>query len=113
MAWADLADNQCISFNNLQDAVNNGVFTAIAGIPASDFQITKADAASEIVIPNPNYPPYANKASNQLVTKEDLYVTGNFVLSGAYGMYFTNVYGDGTGIPSFSFPAIYEPVICA
>lgn len=104
MSWSGLADNQCISFNNLQDAVNNGVFTAIAGIPASDFQITKADAQSEIVIPNPDYPPYALKQNNQLLVKSDIYATGNVTLSPQYGMYFQSIDAYGTGFPSFSYP---------
>jgi hypothetical protein len=102
MAWADLSDNQCISFNNLQDAVNNGIFTAIAGIPASDFQITKADAASEIVITNPNYPGYANKSAQFLLVKSDIYNLGVVELVPSYGIYFTNI--TATGFPSFSYP---------
>jgi hypothetical protein len=102
MSWASLADNQCISFNNLQDAVDNGIFAAIAGIPVSDFQITKADAQAEIVIPNPEYPPYALKINNQLLVKSDLYNTGTVTLSPQYGMYFSLI--SGSGFPSFSYP---------
>jgi hypothetical protein len=102
MAWADLAYNQTISFNNLQDAVNNGIFTAIAAIPASDFQITKADASSEIVITNPNYPGFANKSAQFLLVKSDIYNLGNVSLSAQYGMYFTSI--TATGFPSFSYP---------
>lgn len=105
MSWSGLADNQCISFNNLQDAVDNGIFTPIAGIPASDFQITKSDAASEIVIPNPNYPSYAAKADNQLLVKSDIYVLGDVTLSPQYGMYFTGI--TCTGFPSFSYPVTH------
>lgn len=102
MSWASLGINQCISYNNLQDAVNNGIFTAIAGIPASTQQITKSVASSEIIIPNPNYPTYTGKASNQLLVKGDLYSVGSFILDAAYGMSFTSM--TGTNLPSFSYP---------
>ena len=102
MSWASLANNQCISFNNLQDAVNNGIFTAIASIPVSGQQITKAAATSDIIIPNPYYPPYSNKTNNQLLVKSDIYATGNVTLSPQYGMYFTGI--SGTGFPTFSYP---------
>lgn len=71
MSWAGLASNQCISFNNLQDAVTTGVFTLKNTIPASTEQITKADADFYVFI-NTAYGPYAAKASNQLVVKSDL-----------------------------------------
>jgi hypothetical protein len=71
MSWASLANNRTVSFNNLQNAVNNGVFTAKTSIPASNEQITKADANTYVNI-NTSYSPYAAKASNQLVVKSDL-----------------------------------------
>lgn len=71
MSWAALANNQCISLNNLQNAVNTGVFTLKNAIPSSSKQITKADAFFYVNI-DAAYPPYANKASNQLVVKSDL-----------------------------------------
>jgi hypothetical protein len=71
MSWASLANNQCVSFNNLQNAVNTGVFTLKNSIPASSEQITKADADYYVNI-NTSYGPYAAKASNQLVVKSDL-----------------------------------------
>lgn len=71
MSWAGLASNQTVSFNNLQDAVNTAVFTAITTIPVSSEQITKADAAAYVNI-DTAYAPYAAKASNQLVVKSDL-----------------------------------------
>lgn len=71
MGWASLASNQTVSFNNLQDAVNNGVFTAKTSIPATNEQITKADADTYVNI-NTSYGPYAAKSSNQLVVKSDL-----------------------------------------
>jgi hypothetical protein len=50
MAWIDVANNQTVSFNNLQSAVNNGVFTAKTSIPASNEQITKANADTYVNI---------------------------------------------------------------
>jgi hypothetical protein len=71
MAYNDLAQNQTISFNNLQSGVTQGVFTAKTGIPVSTEQVTKADADTYVNI-NTSLPSYAAKTSNQLVTKEDL-----------------------------------------
>jgi len=71
MSWAALANNQCISFNNLQNAVTTGVFTLKNTIPVSTEQITKSDADFYVFI-NTAYSPYAAKASNQLVVKSDL-----------------------------------------
>ena len=71
MSWAGIANNQCISFNNLQDAVTTGVFVLKAAIPVSLEQITKTDADTYVYI-NTAYGPYAAKASNQLVVKSDL-----------------------------------------
>ena len=71
MSWAGLANNQCISFNNLQNAVTTGVFVLKNTIPVSLEQITKADADFYVFI-NTAYSPYAAKASNQLVVKSNL-----------------------------------------
>jgi hypothetical protein len=71
MSWAGIASNQCISFNNLQDAVTTGVFVLKNTIPASTEQITKADADYYVYI-DTAFGPYASKASNQLVVKSNL-----------------------------------------
>lgn len=71
MSWAGLAYNQTVSFNNLQDAVNNGVFMLKSTIPSSTKQITKAEANTYVYI-DTSYAPYAAKASNQLVVKSNL-----------------------------------------
>lgn len=71
MSWASIANNQCISFNNLQDAVTTNVFVIKAAIPVSLEQITKTDADTYVYI-DTAYGPYAAKASNQLVVKSDL-----------------------------------------
>lgn len=71
MAYSDLNQNQTVTFNNLQSGVSQGVFTAKTTIPTSTKQITKAEANTYINI-NTSLPSYASKASNQLVTKQDL-----------------------------------------
>jgi photosystem II stability/assembly factor-like uncharacterized protein len=71
MAYSDLEFNQTISFNNLQSGVTQGFFTAKTTIPSSLKQITKTEANTYVNI-NTSLPTYAAKASNQLVTKEDL-----------------------------------------
>jgi hypothetical protein len=71
MSWAGLANNQTISFNNLQNAVTTGVFSQKASIPVSTEQITKDDANIYVNI-NTSFAPYAAKASNQLVVKSNL-----------------------------------------
>jgi len=80
MPWNDLANNQTISFNNLQNAVNNGIFSAKTSIPVSTEQITKNDANIYVNI-NTSFPPYAAKSSNQLVVKSDLQATLNVVFT--------------------------------
>ena len=71
MAYSDLEFNQTISFNNLQSGVTQGFFTAKTAIPVSAKQITKTEANTYVNI-NTALPTYAAKASNQLVTKDDL-----------------------------------------
>lgn len=71
MAYSDLNQNQTISFNNLQSGVSQGVFTAKTTIPSGTKQVTKAQANTYINI-NTALPSFASKASNQLVTKQDL-----------------------------------------
>jgi hypothetical protein len=74
MSWAGLASNETISFNNLQNGVDTGQFTAKTSIPVSDEQITKTDANTYVNI-DTAYAPYSSKASNQLVVKSDLITT--------------------------------------
>lgn len=66
MSWASLANNQTVSFNNLQDAVNNGVFTLKNTIPVSNKQTTKGEAEFYV-----NIDPIL-KANGQLVVKSNL-----------------------------------------
>lgn len=71
MSWAGLASNQTISFTNLKDAVDTGVFIAKIAQVVSNEQITKSDANTYVYI-NTAASPYSSKASNQLVVKSDL-----------------------------------------
>jgi hypothetical protein len=105
MSWASLASDQAISYGNLQDAVNNGVFTLVSTIPSpSNRESTKSVVSASVSGFNPNYPPYAVKANNQLVVKRDIYVTGNVTLfPGTAGLVITGITATG-GFPSFSYP---------
>jgi hypothetical protein len=71
MSWAGISSNQCVSRNNLQDAVNTGVFILKNTIPAGTRQITKAEANNYVEL-DTAYAPYAAKAFNQLVVKSNL-----------------------------------------
>lgn len=71
MSWAGISSNQTVSFNNLQDAVTNGIFSQKTSIPASNEQITKTDADTYVNI-DTSYGPYSSKSSNQLVVKSNL-----------------------------------------
>jgi len=84
MPWSSLANNQAVTFNNLQDAVNTGVFTLRNTIPFSNECITKADADYYVYINASTI----SKASNQLVVKQDLtsYTTG-VIFTPSSGLY--------------------------
>ena len=102
MSFNGLAVNQTISYGNLQDGVNNGLFTLIATIPSpSNRESTKSVVSTSVTGFNPYYPSYVDKSSNQLLVKSDIYQPGNFILSPQYGMYFTGM--SGTGLPSFTY----------
>jgi len=82
MSWAGISSNQCVSCNNLQDAVNTGVFTLKNTIPVSNKQIIKAEAENYVYIET-----IAGKTTNQLVVKSNLIssATGNIFLISADG----------------------------
>ena len=122
MAYSDLNQNQTVSFNNLQSGVTQGVFTAKTSIPNSTKQVTKAEANTYVNL-NTNLPSFVAKASNQLITKQDLSgivtvtpylmygIAANYayksidggatwsVLSGSFGfdLDWTGIAGDSTG----------------
>jgi hypothetical protein len=86
MSYLSLANNQTISFNNLQDAVTTGLLTQKAPIPVSNEQITKAEANTYVNI-DTAFAPYAAKASNQLVVKSNLYplfTVSNIAINGGF-----------------------------
>lgn len=103
MSWNTLLPNQCISFNNLQDAVNQLFFFSTQPIPVSTKQITKQNFEDYILVPASvtNYPPFANKPQNQLVVKDNIALYGDATLFPNYGISFTGIsyYDFSTQIP--------------
>jgi hypothetical protein len=71
MAWSGISNNQCVSLDNLKDAVANLIFLQLNTIPTGKKQITKSEASYYVNCAT-YYPPFANKSSNQLVVKSDL-----------------------------------------
>jgi hypothetical protein len=69
MSWAGIASNQCVSLDNLINAVATGVFTALTTIPSGSKQITKSEALTYV---NIQTAPLAGKTNNQLVVKSNL-----------------------------------------
>jgi hypothetical protein len=67
MSWAGIASNQCVSLDNLKDAVATGVFVQKTTIPTGSKQITKSEAEGYVYINA-----IAGKTSNQLVVKSNL-----------------------------------------
>ena len=68
MSWAGIASNQCVSWNNLKDAVDTNVFMGAEGsVPIGSKQITRAEAEQYAVINA-----ITSKTTNQLVVKSDL-----------------------------------------
>ena len=111
MSWNTLLPNQCISFNNLQDACNQLFFLSTQPIPVSTEQITKQDFEDYILVPDSvaNYPAFVNKTQNQLVVKSDVAIFGDAILTPNYGISFTGIsyYDFSTQIPVgiWSLPA--------
>jgi hypothetical protein len=73
MSWAGLANNQCVTWANLQSAVDNNVFIQIGLIPPSGIpsnrEITKTGALAAVDIESS---PLSGKSNNQLVVKSNL-----------------------------------------
>jgi len=90
MSWAGIATNQCVSLNNLQDAVTTGVFVLKNTIPAGTKQITKSEANNYVNL-NSSYAPFAAKSFNQLVVKSNLQPCVNLPYS--FTLYYN--YSDG------------------
>lgn len=76
MSWAALANNQTVSWADLQSAVNNNVFIQIGLIPPpgipSNREVNKVGALTTVDIEST---PLAGKTNNQLVVKSNLVAT--------------------------------------
>lgn len=84
MSWAGIASNQCVSWDNLKDAVATGVFLgAQNAVPPGSKQITRAEAEAYAVIN-----PVTSKTNNQLVVKSNL--------TAKTGVYKWNISSNGT-----------------
>jgi hypothetical protein len=93
MSFNTLLPNQCVSFNNLQDAVNQNLFIALQAIPESNEQITKQNFEDYVLnfgAAN-QYPPYVNTPQNQLVVKENIALYGSASLVPNYGITFVSI----------------------
>jgi hypothetical protein len=111
MSWAGIASNQCVSLDNLKDAVATGVFTQKNTIPTGSKQITKSEAESYVYINT-----ISGKTANQLVVKSNLVASSvtYYELAqcpGGFGYQFTAIVPNlGTGqryvLPSGS-PVFY------
>lgn len=102
MGWNDIADNQTVSYANLQDAVNLGYFTLSTALPTpSNKQTTKAVALQCLNGINTSYPLFAERFSNQLITKESIFIGGDFILDPQYGKVITSM--TGTNLPTFTY----------
>jgi hypothetical protein len=105
MSFSALADNQCVSYNNLQSGVSQGYFDAKTTIPSTNQESTKTAAYTYVNI-DPNYPPYAAKLDNQLVVKSDLKdnVAAVGISNGFFTGTITDVQVNGVSITGASFP---------
>jgi hypothetical protein len=114
MAYSDLQNNQTVSYTNLQSGVAQGAFTSKTTIPTSNEQVTKADVNIYVNI-NTSLPSYVAKASNRLITKQDL---SGITVASPYIMYgvaatagYKSIDGGNTftalsGLPSLTWTAI-------
>lgn len=87
MSWAGISSNQCISWDNLKDAVTTGVFLgAEAAVPLGSKQVTRAEAEEYVVINA-----LTGLTTNQLPIKSDLVAKT--------GVYKWNISSNGTTSP--------------
>lgn len=71
MSWAGLANNQCVSNANLDNAISTSVFVQKSSFSATNQELTK-ERAQQYVYLNENLASFLAKALNQLVVKQDL-----------------------------------------
>jgi hypothetical protein len=76
MPWSTIANNQTVSWDNLQNAVDNNVFIKIGTIPppgiSGSRQVTKLGALTTVDIQASSL---SGKTDNQLVVKSNLVAT--------------------------------------
>jgi hypothetical protein len=75
MSWAGIASNQCVSLDNLKDAVATGVFVQKNTIPTGSKQITKTEAEYYV-----NINTISGKTASQLVVKSNLVAVANYTV---------------------------------
>ena len=84
MSWAGISSNQCVSWDNLKNAVDTGVFLgAQNAVPPGSKEVTRAEAEAYAVIN-----PVTSKTNNQLVVKSNL--------TAKTGVYKWNISSNGT-----------------
>jgi len=71
MSWAGLANNQCVSNANLDNAITTAVFVRKSSFSDTNQELTK-ERAQQYVYLNENLASFLAKALNQLVVKQDL-----------------------------------------
>jgi len=71
MSWASIANNQCVSNANLDNAISTSVFVQKSSFSATNQELTK-ERAQQYVYLNENLASFLAKALNQLVVKQDL-----------------------------------------
>lgn len=71
MSWAALANNQCVSNANLDNAITTAVFVQKSSFSDTNQELTK-ERAQQYVYLNENLASFLAKALNQLVVKQDL-----------------------------------------
>lgn len=100
MAWINLASNQAVTWDNLQDAVNNNIFIKIGLIPPSGVpgnrEVTKLGALTTIDC-QASY--LSGKSDNQLVVKSNLVAT-------AYTYYQLTACGGGAAVWTKILPTL-------
>jgi len=76
MSWSGISNSQTVSWDNLQNAVDNNVFIKIGTIPppgvSGSRQVTKIGALTTVDIQSS---PLSGKSDNQLVVKSNLLAT--------------------------------------
>lgn len=111
MSWSGIANNQMVTCNNLQDAVNTGVLLLRNTIPVSDKCVTKSEANNYVYL-NGGNSGYVAKSSNQLLAKQDINSYTNGIIftpsSGLYPVSGSSSTCIGTLYNNNSFPVYFK-----